>query len=276
MHLGTINPRRGRKVLAGVLLAVLAFTLAGCTNPELHPAEFEASLRARRAELVARTPSTGQIHLFGERHGTAAHLNKQFELWHDFYTNHDMRHLFLEMPFFTAEFLNMWMRADDDYFFDAVFADLRGTLAYNAHTKGFLRRIKTYLPETVFHGTDVGHQYWSTGARFISFLRDNGYEGSEKYYSALENIRQGEMYYDYNMNVSIRADMMVNNFLRIFDDLGDESIMSALYGAQHVAFGRYSRSGGRGPTMASQLRERYGENLHATMLRDGATGARWP
>jgi len=118
------------------------------------------------------------------------------------------------------------------------------------------------------HGTDVGHQYWSTGARFLAHLRECGQESGEAYLLALENIEQGRMYYDYRMNVSARADMMAVNFIRAFDALGGESVMSAFYGAQHVAFGRYSRRGGRGATLATQLRARYGDSLSATLLRD--------
>jgi len=278
------KPRLGRKAaqaLAGTLLAAmlaaLAFAFAGCAGATSldspRRAEFEAALCERRAELEERAPSTGRIHLFGETHGNAAHLGKQLELWRDFYENDGMRHLFLEMPFFTAGFLNEWMRDDGDDIFDAVFADLRGTLAHNPHAKEFLRRIKAELPETVFHGTDVGHQYWSTGARFLAHLRESGQESGETYLLALENIEQGRMYYDYRMNVSARADMMAVNFIRAFDALGGESVMSAFYGAQHVAFGRYSRRGGRGATLATQLRARYGDNLGATLLRDIVGGS---
>ncbi|MCL2411833.1 MAG: hypothetical protein FWC97_09350, partial [Treponema sp.] len=53
---------------------------------------------------------TGQIFLYGEAHGIERIMNRQLEIWHDYYHNHNMRHLFIEFTFPTAEVLNMWMR----------------------------------------------------------------------------------------------------------------------------------------------------------------------
>ncbi|MDR2167922.1 MAG: hypothetical protein LBE35_08765, partial [Clostridiales bacterium] len=209
-----------------------------------------------------------QIHLYGERHGSSAHLDKQFELWYNYYHNHNMRHLFLESPFFTAEFLNIWMSEDDDEILNAVFRDLRGTAMDNRYTRAFLRRIKAELPETIFHGTDIGHQYRTTGPRFSQHLRDNGLESGEAYLLTLENIEQGRLFYnELEQNHSLRANMMVENFVRTFDSLDGESIMSAFYGNAHVELGYYHPFFGGGPTMAAQLREIYGEIVHTTDLR---------
>ncbi|MCL2287025.1 MAG: hypothetical protein FWC32_11775 [Firmicutes bacterium] len=206
-------------------------------------------------------PSTGLIHLYGEWHGNVDHVNKQFERWMYYYTHHNMRHLFVELPFFTAEFLNIWMTEDNDDILDALFVDLRGTLFYAPINREFLQRVKNELPETIFHGTDIGHKYQTTGYRFLYHLRDNGLEGSEKYRLAFKNIEQGKLYYVYRTS---RPDMMVENFIREFDRLQGESVMSAFYGALHVALG-YCPDGG-GLTMAQQLKNRYGDNVRTTIL----------
>ena len=49
-----------------------------------------------------------------------------------------------------------------------------GTYASGAETLDFYRTVKEGCPETVFHGTDVGHQYDSTGARYRDYLEERG------------------------------------------------------------------------------------------------------
>jgi hypothetical protein len=70
-----------------------------------------------------------------------------------------MRHLFVELSYFTAGFLNQWMRAPDDAILETVYADWQGTLSHNPDTLAFYRKIKQTCPGTVFHGTDVGNQH---------------------------------------------------------------------------------------------------------------------
>lgn len=101
-----------------------------------------------------------QIYLYGEKHGVEAVINKEFELWLSHYNKDGMRHLFIETPYYTAEFLNIWMHEDNDEILDAIFADLEGTAAHNPLYRDFYKKIKEQCPETVFHGTDVGHQFF--------------------------------------------------------------------------------------------------------------------
>ena len=81
-----------------------------------------------------------------------------------------MRHLFLELPDYTAELLNMWLREEDNQILNAVYADWYGTDLYSEQLKRFYHKIKEHCPETVFHGTDVGHGYATTGARYLNDL----------------------------------------------------------------------------------------------------------
>ena len=214
-------------------------------------------------------PSDGQIHLFGERHSDAEHVTIQFEYWYYFYHEHGMRHLFVELPFFTAELLNIWMQENDDEILELIFFHTAGTAFSSNENWAFLLGIKYGMPETVFHGTDVGHQYGTIGQLFLNRLRAAGQAGSKVYLLTLNNIEQGRMHYGPNQqNHSLRADMMVENFIRAFDALAGENIMSAFYGAAHVALGYYSPDLGSGPTLAEQLTRRYGDQVHRTDLLD--------
>jgi hypothetical protein len=147
-------------------------------------------------ESTEHTEHTGQIYLYGEIHGVAKILDKEFELWCDYYQNDNMRYLFVERGYFTAEFLNLWMQSDNDAILDELYNDLEGTPSYNNDSKEFYKRIKSSCPETVFHGTDVGHLYYSTGKRYLKYLRKNGMKDSEQYKLAQDAIQQGEFYYE--------------------------------------------------------------------------------
>jgi len=209
--------------------------------------------------------STGQIFLYGEIHGVASIVSRQLEIWHEYYHNQNMRHMFIEFPYFTAEFLNMWMQSDSDDILYELFDDLAGTLGHSPYVLAFFKTIKREFPETIFHGVDVGHQYWSTGERFLQYLRDNNMQGTERYLLALEAIEQGERYYS-TRDLEFRVTTMAGNFIRAFDRLDDQNIMG-IFGNAHTTWG-YEMLG-LSPdvmTLAERLRERYGISVHATDL----------
>lgn len=52
---------------------------------------------------------SGQIYLYGEVHGVKSILEKEFKIWKAYYENHEMRHLFIEIPYYSAEYINFWM-----------------------------------------------------------------------------------------------------------------------------------------------------------------------
>ncbi len=87
------------------------------------------------------------------------------------YHQEGARDLFIESPCYTAEFLNMWMRGEDEDMLERLI------LEQQAETQGgtqlmvdFYRALREDCPETVFHGTDVGHQYDTTGALYLEYL----------------------------------------------------------------------------------------------------------
>ena len=50
-------------------------------------------------------------------------------------------------------------------------------------------QIKELCPQTVFHGTDVGHQYGTTGERFLRYLESKQQQNIPAYLRAQEIIQ---------------------------------------------------------------------------------------
>ena len=262
------------KLFALVLvLLMLPFPLAcapdlpqSASVPSPAPSDaLQASEPPRASQTPAAVPpSTGSIYLYGESHGVEAILHKEADLWYEYYHKQNMRHLFVEYSYFTAEFLNLWMKESDDALLDAVYAEWAGTQAQVPAVKEFYKRIKAECPETVFHGTDVGHQYDTTGARYLRLLEESGQRDSEQYRLAAEAIGQGKRYYAQGNDV-YRENTMAENFIRAFDALEGESVMG-IYGAAHTGLGAMDYDTHSVPCMANRLKERYGEAVFSEDL----------
>lgn len=210
--------------------------------------------------ITEESQSTGLIYLYGEFHDVELILEKELELWHDYYHNESMRHLFIETPYYTAELLNLWMPSDDDVIFDEIYNDWAGSAAQNPLVKEFYETIKSEYPETIFHGTDVGHQSETTGMRYLAYLIMNDLKDTKEYRLTVENINQGKYFYE-NVDYVYRENVMVENVIREFDELKDENVMG-IYGGAHVGlealdFTQSVRS------MANQLKKRYGDNIYS-------------
>lgn len=212
-----------------------------------------------------------KIFLYGEAHSDSDNLDQEFALWATFYRK-GMRHLFVELPYYEAEFLNLWMKAEDDALLDALNQDTQGTASTSEASTRFYQKIKKECPETVFHGTDVGHQYDSAGARFLAFLEEHGQKGSEVYRLALENIEQGKRFHATEHSDWVyREQKMVENFVRAFETLRQthrQAIMG-IYGSAHVL----QETGIESvdwkvsvPNMFEQLRKKYGRTLRGKDL----------
>lgn len=225
------------------------------------------SCSAVNESVGAVSPSdklSGQIYLYGEHHGIEKIMEKELELWGDYYHKENMRHLFIEYSYYAAELLNLWMKSDNDDILDELYEDWEGTAAYNPYTKEFYKKIKSEYPETIFHGTDVGHQYDTTGQRFLKYLEENNMENSEQYSLTQEAIEQGKYYYEHSDDV-YRENKMTENFIREFDKLKNESIMG-IYGGAHTDFDAMDYITNSVPSMAKQLKKRYGDNIYSEDL----------
>lgn len=242
-----------KKSLLTIILASLILALIACTSN---------TTSQTLDKPIEKSP--GKIYLYGEQHGIEKILQKELELWSKYYHEEGMRHLFVELPYYTAEFLNLWMEADGDDILTQVYEDWQGTAIYNPAVKAFYQSIKSECPETIFHGTDVGHQYATTGQRFLQYLKDNNLENTQQFTLAQEAIEQGKHYYRKNDDV-YRENKMVENFIREFDKLKDADVMG-IYGGAHTDPNALDYMTQSIPCMAKQLKERYGEAIYTEDL----------
>ncbi len=210
--------------------------------------------------------NNGQIFLYGEEHSKETILQKELELWDAFYHNDNMRDLFVELPFYTAEFLNLWMFSDNDDILYQLYQDWDGTAIHSEAILDFYKQIKSDCPKTVFHGTDVGHQYGTTGKRYLKYLLENGFnENSEAYRLTEENIGQGKYYYRHS-DYAYRENKMTENFIREFERLSNTNVMG-IYGSAHTEIVKIDYVTNSVPSLATRLKERYGDSLHTKDLR---------
>lgn len=265
-----------KKKIIGVILSVMMILLlASCSNNSngndstnqsenigvsIHENDVSTS---DSDDLEVEQEYTGTIYLYGEKHGIDKIIDKEYELWYEYYHQQGMRHLFIESPYYTAEFLNLWMQSDNNDILDELFVDWMGTMKHNPKYKEFYEKIKKECPQTIFHGTDVGHQYASIGQRYLDYLSSNNMLDSDKYSIAKEVIKQGEEYSNSNSSV-YREKMMVENFYRELRTLSDESIMG-IYGAIHTNIEGMDKSNSV-PSMANQIKELYKDNIYTEDL----------
>lgn len=240
-----------------LFLLALLLLLTGCLS-NTHIQETATSMPK---ETQKQTPapqkclgSSGIVYLFGEQHSVQAILDKELELWQEYYTEKGMRHLFVELPYYTAQYLNLWMQDDDDIILYQLYDDWVGTATQSLIVIEFYRSIKVTCPQTIFHGTDVGHQYNSTGKRYKEYLEENGLDGTDEYALTLEAIQQGIAFYE-NRDAVYRENMMTKNFVREFDALSDENVMG-IYGNAHTDTDAMDHTG-KVACMAKQLVDIY-------------------
>ena len=119
-------------------------------------------------------------------------------------------------------------------------------------------RSSANAPRLIFHGTDAGHQYETTGARSLAFAEEESGAGSEEAARTLEAISQGRRYYAL-MDEGYREEQMALNFEREYGALAShDALLVGIYGSSH-ADPRSLRWDGAGPSMGKMLRERYGD-----------------
>ena len=233
-----------------ISLTVLAVLFAGLAVWSV--LFFPPHYRNKNAEII----------LLGEEHGMKRYYDMELEYWKDCYENKGMRHLFLELPYYDGEFLNIWMQSDNDELLDSMLEEIQGTASDTPDYKEFFLAIKRDFPETVFHGTDIGHQYKTTGARYLEYISDvnsGDMTHSENQRIALENIEQAKTAYsaDPSEFLALREPYMISNFIREYDNAGQPEIMG-IYGTYHLDMSA--------DIMAGALKKHYGEDISYTLL----------
>ena len=117
--------------------------------PTTEPPTTEAPPEIPEA-LKKLTIEAGHIYLFGERiHGDAGVKREELEIWGAFYAlGH--RHLFEELPYFTAALLNEWMADDSDAILEKLHQEWEGTDLYNTATWNYYHTIKKTIRKPSF------------------------------------------------------------------------------------------------------------------------------
>ena len=220
------------------------------------------------AEEPAAQPAAGSIYLYGETHAAQAHLDQELAAWAGYYHNYGMRDLLIEVPSYTASFMNLWMKADDDAILSRLYEDWEGTAVCTQATWDFYKAIKEQCPETVFHGFDVGHQYDTTGNRYLIGLMLTGQMGSADWEQTQRVIDQGKRYYQTGDD-AWRETTMTENLIRIFDALPKGASVMVITGSAHSDLYANDFATGSTPCMANQLRQKYGASLLARNLTAG-------
>jgi hypothetical protein len=202
-------------------------------------------------------------------HGYKSILDSEYKTWYACYSE-GQRHLFIEYPYYAAEFMNLWIKSDSDELLDELFDAQAGTAGNSEYNYAFYKKIKEELPETVFHGTDIGHQYGTTGLRYLQYLEDKGLADSEQYTLAQECIEQGKRFYasgttDEEMDWAERENAMAANFIREYDKLGGIKILG-IYGSAHTDYTINNYLTKTVGSMAKQLRAHYGDIVSFTTL----------
>ena len=235
--------------MVAALLVVMLLVLTACGSEPRQP-------QTPNETTVTGPEEIGEIYLYGEYHANEHLLQKELALWKDCYAR-GVRYLFVELPYYTAQYLNLWMQAEDDTILLEVYEDWNGSLSYNELVLDFYRSIKADCPETIFIGTDIGHQYETTGARYEAYLRaDACVIQGRSYYLESDPDKQDDSY---------RENAMVQNFIAAVERLPAGTDIMGIYGAAHTDPTALSWDG-TVDSMAKQLAAYYGDKLHCTDL----------
>lgn len=212
-------------------------------------------------------PSGFQVLLYGENHENAACLEKELEAWEALYDS-GARHLFIEYSYANVANLNRWMRGEIEMFDDgAESGEETEPLDVNI-VPFFYRAIKARCPETVFHGTDVEHEYDTVGAEYLAYLESIGEKDSEEYVRVAANCEQGKRTHqdgETDEGFRYREICLFDNFAEELERLEPQTVMG-IYGRQHVDLGTSEAFLNGDPNMAARLAERYGDRIQCTDL----------
>ena len=109
--------------MVAALLVVMLLVLTACSSDAPQP-------QAPDKTTVTGPEEIGEIYLYGEYHANEHLLQKELALWKDCYAR-GVRYLFVELPYYTAQYLNLWMQAEDDTTLLEIYEDWNGSLSYN-------------------------------------------------------------------------------------------------------------------------------------------------
>lgn len=231
----------------------------------------EISMSYREINKFSKESKEG-IFLYGETHNYEGIKKVEADLWGKYYNEYGMRNLFIEDSYIDAQFLNMWMKSDNDKILNQLYDDCDGSVAHSEENLNFYKEIKEKYPETIFYGTDVCHSYEKTGERYLKYLEENGKVGTDDYNRAVNSVNQGKKFYENNNpDNTYRENMLVKNFIDEYEKLDDKRVMG-IYGTAHLL--PYSKASfGEIPYMVNQLDKKYPKILN---IEDACTLEKYP
>ena len=200
--------------------------------PEHYRGCFDFSTVTTAPEIIKN------IYLLGEEHSNKAILDRELAIWKEHYEA-GMRDMVVELPYYSAEFLNQWMHADNDDILLQLFDSMKGTASASQDSLEFYKAIKANYPQTVFHGTDVGHQYDTMGKHYLEWLERNQLQESEAYRLTQTNIQQGKSYYHSKQGTKdyeSRENAMANNLIFVINRL--KKPVMGIFGGAHTENGQ--------------------------------------
>ncbi len=206
----------------------------------------------------------GKMFFCGETHGIKKIMEAEFDEWNSHYHDSGMRDLFIELPYYTTQFLNLWMKADNDDILLQIYDDIAGTAMHTEASLDLYRKIKAECPETVFHGVDVGHQYATTGERYLKYLTDNGCsKTSKEYVKTLDTIEQGKTYYK-KSSQDYREHCLIQNFVSEYNEIFGKDIMG-IFGSAHTQL-KGTVNNSAFPCLVNRLNDLYKDAITVNIL----------
>ena len=148
------------------------------------------------------------------------------------------------------------MKSGEDAILQQWYDDMEGERAHVEPILDFFRAVRENCPETVFHGTDIGLRYETSGSRYLNYLEEMGQAGSEQYRLAQACIDQGKTYEE-KKDAVWREEALTQNFIREYDASGSEKVVG-IYGDAHCDPRRKAGKNEKG-CMARQLQDAYGD-----------------
>ena len=289
-----------KRFLSVLLCIVMVFGLCACAGTPASPAGSESTdapagtAEPAEPEEAAETPAVqeetssseaekpeGMIYLYGEWHFFFHCIDQELEAWGKLYEA-GVRHLFIEYSPAFAHIFNLEISGDEDTlaqiysFMDGVGEytvtgeeDFTDPVIQNSElTYRFFHTIKERYPETIFHGTDVEHEYDTVGSGYLAYLESVGQQHSEEYARELLACEQGKGFHrnpeiENNEDWSFREKCMAENFIYEFEKLNGQDIMG-IYGGKHVLFDE--KVGESSYSLATQLKALYGDRVLSTEL----------
>jgi hypothetical protein len=206
----------------------------------------------------------GKILLVGEKHDEKDLIEEELKMWQKFYHEDAMRDLFIELPYYTGCLLNRWMKADNDDYLNILMENMKDKPAGSDAYRYFYNEIKRTCPDTVFHATDVGHQFDTTGKYYLELLEKEGKKDTREYDLTAEAIDQGKrLRANGSCDHAYREACMGLNFVRAYEYIGCKPIMG-IYGGFHTKIDGVLENGE--PRMAKALHKRFGDKVETKNL----------